>query len=123
MINKKELRIGNYITDKSLGMLKIIELRRDYCGVDAIDFHYKCDYTDISPILLTSKILKKIGFKWLKNEYPGWYKKSRNKKFTIRIWGDDEHDFIWSVNEYYAINLSSIHQLQNLYYSLTGEEL
>ncbi len=67
-----------------------------------------------SPIPLTEEILIKAGFK---EEYDGWVFGK-----TIFITKDDDG---WHVGNFgFFINsIQYLHQLQNLYFALTGEEI
>lgn len=69
---------------------------------------------DLVPIPLTEEILIKAGFK---EEYDGWVFSK-----TIFITKDDDG---WHVGNFgFFINsIQYLHQLQNLYFALTGEEI
>lgn len=65
------------------------------------------------PILLTPEILEKAGFNnWDKSKYS-------NDAICLTSNGDG---FLYLANQRH-VNLFYIHQLQNLYFVLTGEEL
>lgn len=112
MIKANELRIGN-IVKSNVGNPEsndwvIIELHH------LIHIH-DGNYLGYEPIPLTEEWLLKFGFKevscdkFFKDDfavYFGWYEQ-------ISIYNDDQ----------FLRNLIYIHQLQNLYFALTGEEL
>ena len=80
-------------------------------GVD-LDFY---SYKEIQPIPLTEDWLIRFGFELLPW---GWVKKS-DTGTSLRI--TTHHYFAREGNS--SIKIESIHQLQNLYFALTGTEL
>lgn len=69
------------------------------------------------PILLTEEWLLKFGFEEVELSIP---RKWNNKKFRIR----ENHPNRYFVSYKYGhVELIHVHQLQNLYFALTGEEL
>jgi hypothetical protein len=144
MINSKELRIGN----KVLFGVIIVEIRgihtqrivRESSGIDAIKEHYyvsgfieKSDYyaansSDIDPLPLTPEVLEKCGFSKtfsIPEDQLGcdeWT--DANKKCMIHFDTEDWWFGYWNIpKQHNDICIQSLHQLQNLYYSLTAEEL
>lgn len=100
-----ELRIGNYILDNLGGILKIKSISTE------------SDFSHIKPIQLTEEWLLKFGFEW-KNFA------MRNGRISIR--NSDNKYHIHLTNEAAStitIQIKYVHQLQNLYFALTGEEL
>ena len=109
-----ELRIGNYVND-SIGLITI--------GLNG-----NIKFADVyHPIPLTEEWLLKFG---LEKRYAGW--------FEIRSRFDGDYDeFSYNINtkeihllqdsgrkyEVHLCNIKHVHQLQNLYFALTGEEL
>lgn len=116
MIQPNELRVGNCLLFKGNSTINVKLDRFDLSAIlyneDEV-LHYK-------PIELTEEILLKCGFKkagtdkevlmWLSDFY--WYSSSPNF-VSINI-----NDCIDKV-----IKCTYLHQLQNLYFALTGEEL
>ena len=139
MIDIKELRIGNYvlafninynanevrrvfkINDKSasLEQLEICivdgQLRKITIDKDGrfVFIANPCVESCMIPIPITEKILLKCGFK--KKPWGSTTVYYQNK---IEI---DAHFCLYGVD--YNIQLKSLHQLQNLYFTLTGKEL
>jgi len=70
------------------------------------------DTSDVSPIPLTEEWLKRFGFRRVNST---WHKLGN---LCINI----SHDVEWGGN-WMGIRLKYVHQLQNLYFALTGEEL
>jgi len=101
-----ELRIGNWVKESDGRFIHI----HDGLGID----HHK----QFSPIEITPEILEKAGFKVERHTYDeywscGW--------FNIRKMGNG-FEFLgseWTHGETFYF----LHQLQNLYFALTGEEL
>ena len=107
----QELRIGNYIkyNDK---IIIVDTIYYDSINMDLQD----CDGIEINllkPIPLTEEILLKCGFRKL-------------DKYTFVIGGLFIHSrklgFVFHLGKRKII-LSSLHQLQNLYFALTNKEL
>lgn len=101
----EELRIGNWVINGS----------GSYTTVDQMDFE-QWTFDNMKPIPLTPEILGKCGFEL----FPwGWVKKSSND-FGIRL---QVHSFSYEVSGNNPVKIKYLHQLQNLYFALTGEEL
>jgi hypothetical protein len=111
-------------------MIKANELRIGNCVIlhteNYPDCNYPIGYIDIgvvsikperfSPIPLTPEILLKCRFKL----FPwGWIKNDEADKRSLRI---TKH-FNFERDGQTSLEIKTLHQLQNLYYALTGEEL
>jgi len=105
-----ELRIGNYVQEDGYGVLEIGAT----CLVDISVGTYKP-----KPIPITEEWLLKFGF----NEIS--FKETSDNWFRIPV----DESFLWyTLNNEFFINgigsdLKYVHQLQNLYFALTSEEL
>ena len=102
-----ELRIGNivYLVDKE----KIWEI---------LDGHEidECDENPlVQPIPLTEEWLLKFGF--ISNPYEDRYEKGSIHIECLKTKGET---YLWIEN---MPHIKYVHQLQNLYFALTGEEL
>lgn len=112
MIQANELRIGNWVKD-SFGYLVI--------GVNA-----KVEFASAyEPITLTPEILEKCGFDDFKSNVYG-----NDEYIELDLDGDIYNVFIKQINIDETIDsilmhnqIKYLHQLQNLYFALTGEEL
>jgi hypothetical protein len=103
-----ELRIGNYVND-SIGLITI-GLNGNIKFADA--YH---------PIRLTVEWLLKLGFDKLdKAHFKIIQKDIFNSPFTITL---DENEIFKFDFQGFWYQLEFLHQLQNLYYCLCGEEL
>jgi hypothetical protein len=129
-----ELRIGNWVypNDENATPYPVLGLLKDKwicCWENVIgDIEY-VKYSDAQPITLTPEILKKCGFEKVKDGKMPYWKLVINRTEVISI----EED--WSVglnatdetsSQGYATNENRckyLHQLQNLYFALTGQEL
>lgn len=110
----KELRIGNYIVVN--GHIIIVE---DVlvCG---INLHHDCwlyDIDELEPITLTEEILLKCGFEIKEGRFGNEYHLGTFVLFTSELLSIS---FVW---DNFIKDIKSLHQLQNLFYALTGEEL
>lgn len=126
MIKANELRIGNLVSyhdDNTLfEVTKIDELG---IGVKNEEQETWIEYDCFSPITLTEEWLLKFGFK---KEAEGYYLQTT---FYIRVisYPDLQIQFYSRTihSDFYKIVLENdikcVHQLQNLYFALTGEEL
>ena len=110
-----ELRIGNFVQHKCGAHYKISA----YDIVDVADGTF-----NIEPIPLTGEWLSRFGFERSENQNntPSWTWKKNNEVWFYETWKDRD---IY-VNSFLRRNqkqINHVHQLQNLYFALTGEEL
>lgn len=132
MINIRDLRIGNYVMYNGL-MMAVYSIigaypRREkrYDNKVVIDLFdgagiITASLDEIKPIPITEKWLLKLGFEieetdrrytsYIHPETPGLEVDYQLKTFTLYI-GDTRISRIWCV-----------HQLQNIYFAITSEEL
>jgi hypothetical protein len=123
MIQANELRIGNYVRGNLGGILKIKGIKEE------------SDLSHIRPIPLTPEILEKCGFKkWGRDDMPRTlsYELGSMQIFPSNTFCDfDGYGFLHyklpnpidGKDESARFKFNHLHQLQNLYYALTGEEL
>jgi hypothetical protein len=137
----QELRTGNYLRTTTqhregfvVGIIPKIDWLKDDVGIiihtksdqnEECDINYECNV--LEPIPLTEEWLIKLGLKYITN----------NGSYAINIRdNDDDDDFgelclydnleVWLslIDDSYRINhIKFVHQLQNLYFALTGKEL
>jgi hypothetical protein len=117
-MESNELRIGNLVHDYDEELIIV-------SGISYGDVYSsklgETPLARIKPIPLTEEWLVKFGFEKFKNpnNTPNW------------IWFINKHSWVLQSfekqNEFYQLNgikpINYIHQLQNLYFALTGEEL
>ena len=111
-----ELRIGNWIFEElenSLLERQIWSIESQRNGqsywINNIDLEY------IKPIPLTGEWFERFGFEYKKN---GYYKFPIEIRLSGLVFFGNEHS-----KRGLNINLKYVHQLQNLYFALTGQEL
>ena len=116
----RELRIGNLVKSNIEGC------RRIHFGIVQIDqtsMYYLCDTDDferLEPIPLTEEWLFKFGFKF--DGHCSWWK---NELIELTIdTGEDEYSVFNDNGDYITLKgIKYVHQLQNLYFAIKGEEL
>ena len=108
---KNELRIGNWVT---IHRTEIEMLEGDFSFADNF----------FKPIPLNKEWLLKFGFEW--NEYYKNYRVKACEYYHSVQFYDKE----WCYNNdssdagcYFITTIKYVHQLQNLYFALTGDEL
>lgn len=120
MIKAQELRLGNLVLDYGIIVPVNHLMLSRLVGIE--DEGKKC--INLSPILITEDWLVKFGFRKCSG--------SRTyEKFPVQVhFGDDgrlyvtlEFDSTVTGSYSYDTDCEYVHQLQNLYYALTGEEL
>jgi hypothetical protein len=141
MIQASELRIGNWLIFD--GFVKVDYIFTDgfYCiGSDGCS--YKSKWSELEPIPLTPEILEKAGFDRRHpnvNEFDLWVAEDtetlnginqisivlENGNWVLELW---HFDYSYTTNDDHEqdlidIKVQYIHQLQNLYFALTGQEL
>lgn len=123
MIKVNELRVGNYVSDIHAGVLfysSVVKLDYSKCYYGG----FNSSYSDLIPIPLTEEWLLKFGFIEI-NEF------SIAKTYCLVIDGIIKYkihkgidlDYFVMPNEYNPIKFKYVHQLQNLHFALTGQEL
>jgi hypothetical protein len=115
MINPKELRIGNIVYHSIMKECKVYFIGERYydCTTDGKNNFVA---SDSIPIQLNDDWMQRCGFQ----VFPwGWVKKS-SSDFGVRI---NLTSYNYEVSGNSSVELKYLHKLQNLYFSLTGEEL
>ena len=132
MINAKELRIGSRVEYRNeIAVVVNISERHIglYLGLIEEEFSRRPNKTvvsvdEISPVELTEEILLKCGFE---KKGDNWY----DLKFKISdcesnemFFGGLESDICLFTEGYFSSNsVKYLHQLQNLYFAITGKEI
>lgn len=126
-IDYRELRIGNIVSIPECTINAIITaigrkgFNIDISEVDLDETDNYFDYNSAYPMPLTPEILEKCGFDKMNGHAPaiGAYDWFDNGKFeTVHVYKN------WiCLKGVDSIPIKYLHQLQNLYYALTGEEL
>ena len=132
MIKANELRIGNIVTAPVLPKSQdkcyhvITNIGDNYaCMINLPDgFSQLMPFEDIEAIPLTEEILLKCGFDRWETEKAINYKLSNLMRFSFVQSGKNKG--VIYLNIAGVLNFSDmkhLHQLQNLYFALTGKEL
>ena len=116
-----ELRIGNWVLHKDV--IQFVESINDTDSGMAVCCLSEHDNgcQDLKPIPLTEEWLLKLG---LKHEKFDWNNEPPNKDVSVGYNGNDfinnEMTFKYKT---VLFKITHVHQLQNLYFALTGKEL
>ena len=130
-----ELRIGNYVLNNCTTVNMAIQLDEDYFSEDVLKRN--CAY--LEPIQLTEQWLKVFGFKKeiLNAEYipiyrwRKWLYSTKNPVYLQFMFNMHRSKYFNKMAEIcprfsgsvYQFKCEYVHQLQNLYFALTGKEL
>ena len=122
MINRNELRIGNYMLSVGADIHEVVYIGGIYIGVVSKK-HCLLNIKDVNPIPLTEKWL--LDFEFEGDNY-GSNKGVKYSKGIYSVVMNSEGIFFVICNylelaPYFKIQY--VHHLQNLYFALTGEEL
>lgn len=141
MIKREDLRIGNLVFSAENNEYELAgTIKVEKIGPTGINqwADMEIEYEGLSGILLTPEILEKCGFE---ENMGGWYLEGEIKQnsfssddrnfgwcFTLCDVNDDDVHFRLGyssllINDAPARHIKYLHQLQNLYHTLTGEEL
>ena len=122
----KELRVGNYIwrTNKNTKEKVLIQLTAS-CVLDISSNKERSSFV-YEPVELTKERLVSFGFYYGESEEHGylWIKLKMGELYVRPsylggfYWGFDYNNELDNQN-----NIKHVHQLQNLYFALTNEEL
>lgn len=129
MIEPRELRIGNYVN--FLGKpKKIIGLSKRNYNMNTETTHHYAEFenhipvmfTHLKPIPLTEEILLKYGFERWVDDVLYLNIKIGRLEHKLRVFEKIGHVLL-DHDKRIGEDLKHLHQLQNLYHSLTGKEL
>lgn len=115
MINKNEVRIGNWFEYPMFGYQKITSTEE----IDSMDESAALE------IFLTEEILKKSGFRIKdKTDFGIWFQFKGKENIEISKLGN-EYKKNWNVKlmTYTMTHIQFLHQLQNFYFGITGHDL
>lgn len=110
MIKANELRVGNLVYDFIKGETRV-ETIEDY------DFPDRAMLERIQPIPLTEEWLENFGFECASHSG------GNSIYYSIGDFGGELLDGFFQLTWYEFAPCQYVHQLQNLYFALTGEEL
>ena len=111
----RELRIGNFVMKNRVVTSATLNIIAD------IELYQNQGFNNFEPIPLTEEWLKRIGAEY-KGEDSDDTRAYMLRIGTFNFWSDSSNDF--STIEFSdRIAVKYVHQLQNLYFALTSEEL
>lgn len=122
-MDARQLRVGNYVFDEH-NDIKIVYGISHLEGYDVAYVHFKNEFDKpatftIQPIPITQEWLINFGFKKRKVQVGyNW-----TCGITIKEWEDGSFLYSFDSTSVNHIDIRYVHQLQNLYYILTGKEL
>lgn len=110
-MKSNELRLGNWVKELDGNTMQI-----EYIS----DIHHAAN---LEPIPLTEEWLIKFGFEWDKSQKDYYINIEEDNQICINL--KEQVFYIGCGFEWGAVKGKSkyVHQLQNLYFALTGEEL
>ena len=110
-----ELRIGNWVKY----FYPVMELDiPEYQVENGADIQVHDNHNVFQPIPLTEEWLVKFGMV----KKMTVFEKEKNSMFAVKEWEGD-YVIFWGDNRLPKVEPKYVHQLQNLYFALTGEEL
>ena len=132
-INLKDIRVGNYVHHRDDWSYRQV-------GIDFKEFDFAWDYSDFHALLectlfpeaieyisLTEEWLLNFGFKKSGYEFLFWeHPQLKSVDFAGINWADEdfpEYQFLNVSINGHIIQINYVHQLQNFYFTLTGEDL
>ena len=114
VMNANELRIGNFVYSKNDGIIKITNISEKSVAVSECHSYNHIPINFISPIQLTEDWLLNFGFMIHKHrDFPSYGLSGIQINYINGKW----HEYVRQ------IDIISVHQLQNLYFALTQNEL
>jgi len=137
MIQANSLRLGNWVEEEVLGRVRIVAILSDTVAVvgkgmkmdRAIeDREFSLNLSNIKPVPLTPEILEKCGFKTAYTSFHDGTHIANLKKDGFELQYDSriQDGIIVSppkIDDGFVVHCRFVHQLQNLYFSLQGQEL
>lgn len=129
MINPSEFRLGNYLMQKIHNRIKTVP-----CSYDHFELMAKGDIKELFPVILKAELLECCGFRE-NMDYP-LLPEAREFRLVLPVQGGQKNELLAyiknnkecfgraMINGLPASNpFYQLHQLQNLFFALTGEEL
>ncbi len=133
----KDLMIGNYVECQNLRPVIVTDITYSFLYYDFVDKSDRATWNFVKPIPLTEQWLIDFGFdkrlinnlipEYYKRCTPPNYKKDYHLCFRFGERRDETFTFYWypmrHSGEMHTFPCKYVHQLQNLYKSLTGKQL
>jgi len=124
MIQANELRIGNYVKDSTHEVSKVRGVFKDEIYLSLEGGNLETNLENIHPIPITEDILLKAGFTSRKPGEPSAIWDCPKENFSMIVFLNPPERKEWRTGATTgSASCNTVHQLQNLYFALTGEEL
>jgi len=121
-VNNKELRLHNLVRNKNTNTVEFITAIQNTEVLETNEIGYTIE--EFEPIEINEDWIIKAGFKKVEYKDKYWYKLQIPNEFDLHLTSDNYINNEWRVNVVdWNINCKYLHQLQNLYYTLSGQEL
>jgi hypothetical protein len=123
MIKANELRIGNWVYYNN-ALKRIVAITSgNTVKLNTLPKIIEDDILELTPIPLTPELLENCGFV-LDKGVGVWFDKKEHDGFRITLWDSHEGRYLFTRQmPSNHIPVFHLHQLQNLYFSLTNQEL
>lgn len=127
MIAITELRVGNLVSDvwaSPHSMYPVVLLGAKSCKYGGVRSGkpLSCSYSNLMPIPITINVLQKAGFVNLSG-YVSDVLSNSDGSCSVQIRGNKARVWVDDIDLDRFQEVKSMHQLQNLYFALTGKEL
>lgn len=127
-MNPNELRIGNLLTNYG-NLCKVFAIQEDNFQVEVIKVEHIVEIDFNNPKFISSLIMPiSLTEEWL--TILGFIKTKPNSIFDYPYWSMDGVEILFQADQTFLFNASCgnipihfVHQIQNLYFVLTGKEL
>lgn len=116
-LKSSDLRVGNWVNDITGGACKVRGVTKR--GIWISDEAGPAPISDFSPIPITPEVLEKAGFEYVQTAT--WRKEGCF--WELCHYQPGIFHVLMQKDGFYMIEINCLHQLQNLYHTLTGEEL
>lgn len=123
MIDKHQLKLNNWVSHFGKEV-QITEILDTHANISS----FYAPYEYLNPIVLTPDVLNKLGFKYSNNKtYGNHFSINPKKGSKIVLYKNSWYEAAVKDSPFHvfhnAVEVKSLHQLQNLYHSLTQTEL
>lgn len=130
MIPSNELRIGNYfLLNNQLCQVSMVQDSKDGDGTHAVGYRGNgaeametCHSAQLQPVPMTDDVLQQAGFRY-HTYFRFWQKVGTAPGELSEMDIDPDYNVLDFMRRPVVKKLSSLHQLQNVYFFLKGEEL
>lgn len=128
VVTANELRIGNYVKGQEFSIPRLQMHSNGICEIMAHGIQLMSEGHDLGykAIPLNHFWFKEFGFERVKDSYR-YVKifKHNNLPFKFEVWSDENGSFfcMYQHTKYELDKKRYVHQLQNMYFAFTGQEL